>query len=1076
MADLPLPHDSILRALETVPADCSVMAEPLSAIGSALPTTERAVLRISPPHAGGLLESTEPADNPPPRPALLSTLGSALPEALPDLRGYSGRSETSYELLKRIGAGGQGEVWRGIQKSLQREVAVKILTSGGHEEFLREAFTSGALDHPNIVPAVDLGRAEIDGVERPMLAMKLVRGRPWNSVLYHERPAADEPMESFLAAQLRVFLAVCNAVEFAHSRGVIHRDLKPSQVMVGEFGEVYLVDWGMAVCIDTQKSEIDQPIAPRLNTLATATNPAGTPAYMAPEQTFADTSGLGIHTDIYLLGGLLRELVTGGPPHEAQFGRASMLEARANSLRPLPDFCPSELRHIIDAAMATDPAKRPMSVRAIRTVIEDYLTGAGRQRESRAISEEVTAHLLRIPAGGYAAFVQAERRLSHALELWPGNTDAQELRQRVYRGYAEAALKAGDLQLCDSLILNLKSETEQADIAVKVAAARHELARAEAMQRRQQWAIRLLVAIVLALSVVGIARERSLRSQAERNLLIARTHGKAASRLVSFVLRDLKKAMDKELMVDRGISVPVANAIAHAVAGEVATPIVEYYHRLQDRDWPMEMRLDLAYSRREDGARFQEMARLEESLALTLDSHRTFEELLGPAHPDTIASLVGLGHIYKTMDDNDKAREQFQRTLEVRESTLGPDHVDTAQSLTDLGNVLVEQEQFDRGNELLRRALTIREDQFGRDSLEAADSLEALGEMFFLQSRYEDAEPYLERVLAIRESKAEPESDILARAQNNMAVLYRRTQRIPDAEPLYRRAIAIQEKTLGPWHPELATTIDNLGSVVFLLNRPEEATDLFERALAIRQKSFGERHPETRVSLDNLITALTKSKEFDQAERYARTLMEIERESGPADSLGVVQAKFRLANTLLLMQRFEESIELTEEVIREYTNKRGALHPSTNLARAQLATLHHRSNNLSEAERIYREILADVEESEGLDSRALAPALNNLSNFLQETGRLEESRQLYERMLRNREAALGPDHLETAYSRKNLARVLIKMNRLEEAKELLTMALAIFEREKGVNPNLLASTRQSLQALEQGATEGIPLP
>ncbi|MFN0043158.1 MAG: serine/threonine-protein kinase, partial [Alphaproteobacteria bacterium] len=520
MADTQPPPDAILRALETVEADRSFVAAPLAEGASAQPTTEPIPLRFSMPFAA-IAAETDKDSTGPARPALRSTLGPGLPASLHDASGHTAKSSTTYELLKRIGAGGQGEVWRSVQESLQREVAVKILTSGHREEFLREAFTSGALDHPNIVPVVDLGEAEISGVAHPMMAMKLVRGRPWNKILHYDRPKPGEPLDAFLAAQLATFLSVCNAVDFAHSRGIIHRDLKPSQVMIGDFGEVYLVDWGMALYVQNGEAAAGDDLHRRMNTMATATNPAGTPAYMAPEQTRRDTAGLGMHTDIYLLGGLLRELVTGRPPHDAQYGRASMLEASENKLSPLPDNCPGELRTLIDRAMATDPASRPKTVREIRTVVEDYLTGANRQRESRTISEGLARVVAALSGGNYGEFGRIDRQLSHALELWPGNHDAQELRQLVLRRHAEAALAAGDLQLSETLAQALRSDAMRDDLAAKIARARRAVERSAILRRRQRAVIGLLTAVLVVGGIASVVRERALRTQAERSLSIA---------------------------------------------------------------------------------------------------------------------------------------------------------------------------------------------------------------------------------------------------------------------------------------------------------------------------------------------------------------------------------------------------------------------------------------------------------------------------------------------------------------------------------------------------------------------------
>ncbi len=221
-----------------------------------------------------------------------------------------------FRLLRVTGRGGMGEVWEAVQLRLRRVVALKRMarvrlgsTGGGSttriDVFQNEAITAGLLDHPNIVPVYELAY-EDNGL--PALAMKYVRGRPWIDVIRDDFDAMD--VEGFLGRHLAIFAQVCQAVVFAHSRGVIHRDLKPSQVMIGDFGEVLLMDWGLAVIVertsDIPDVEVDDQERPvNLPSIESAENPGGTPAYMAPEQTENHPRRLGYHTDVYLLGGVL---------------------------------------------------------------------------------------------------------------------------------------------------------------------------------------------------------------------------------------------------------------------------------------------------------------------------------------------------------------------------------------------------------------------------------------------------------------------------------------------------------------------------------------------------------------------------------------------------------------------------------------------------------------------------------------------------------------------------------------------------------------------------------------------------
>ena len=240
----------------------------------------------------------------------------------PDLAG------TKYELRGRVGRGGMGTVWRAYDRELGREVALKVMNGpdprpGGEARLRTEAQVLARLEHPGLVPVHDLG-ALPDG--RVFYAMKLVRGRRLDE---HARDLRSP------AARLRVFERICEAVAFAHAHGVIHRDLKPQNVMVGPFGEVLVLDWGVAKVLAEPEPAAPtlEPAAPRevdadAATLTAAGTVLGTPGYMAPEQARGE-SAVGVAADVYALGALLSFRAGAAPPRAL----AAMV-ARARAPRP----------------------------------------------------------------------------------------------------------------------------------------------------------------------------------------------------------------------------------------------------------------------------------------------------------------------------------------------------------------------------------------------------------------------------------------------------------------------------------------------------------------------------------------------------------------------------------------------------------------------------------------------------------------------------------------------------------------------------------------------------------------------
>ncbi|HEY8152063.1 MAG TPA: serine/threonine-protein kinase [Vicinamibacteria bacterium] len=270
----------------------------------------------------------------------------------PDLAG------TKYELRGRVGRGGMGTVWRAFDRELGREVALKVLSGpeprpGGEARLRTEAQVLARLEHPGLVPVHDLGMLP-DG--RLFYAMKLVRGRRLDE---HVRDLRSP------AARLGVFVRICDAVAFAHAHGVIHRDLKPQNVMVGPFGEVLVLDWGVAKMLADPEPATPPPIAPppprevdvEAATLTAAGTVLGTPGYMAPEQARGE-SAVGAAADVYALGALLSFLAGDDPPR----AMAAMV-ARARAPRP-------EDRYPTVSALQEDVARflsdRPVSAYAER--------------------------------------------------------------------------------------------------------------------------------------------------------------------------------------------------------------------------------------------------------------------------------------------------------------------------------------------------------------------------------------------------------------------------------------------------------------------------------------------------------------------------------------------------------------------------------------------------------------------------------------------------------------------------------------------------------------------------------------
>lgn len=381
----------------------------------------------------------------------METLRSHAPKAGPALPrlGIQHRRDRSgdYELRDVLGKGASGEVFSAMQHSLRREVAVKRMrddvTTMDPGGLVREARILGKLEHPNVVPVYALGS---DPTGRPAFAMKRVEGVPWRSLIRY--PEAHRDLlggRSPLEAHVDILRQLCGALARAHSLGILHLDVKPDNVMVGAFGEVYLVDWGVAAASRPGTIEGLKRSGGRI---------IGTPAYFAPEQARAEDATE--QTDVYLLGACLYEVLTGRPPRSEESVTEAVRAASRGHYDPLPDTGTGVLHILVRAAMAVDPAQRPRNAMAFATALTEG--HAASLAETLVVGAEASAHALiaRLDDGDATEVAQllsdARRGYEAALNHAPHYKRAKEGLQWILRVVAREELKRGQVEQAKALV------------------------------------------------------------------------------------------------------------------------------------------------------------------------------------------------------------------------------------------------------------------------------------------------------------------------------------------------------------------------------------------------------------------------------------------------------------------------------------------------------------------------------------------------------------------------------------------------------------------------------------------------
>ncbi len=430
------------------------------------------------------------------------------PRIRDDAETASAPEEGRYEILKEHARGGMGRVLVVLDRDVGREVAMKELLphlatgfAWDRERFLREARITGQLEHPNIVPVYEIGSQE---GEAAYYTMKLVRGETLEERL--ERIQGDDRLSGRqrLAERLKLldaFIDTCNAVAYAHSRGVVNRDLKPANIMIGDFGETVVLDWGLARKMDEEEPAPRKTRAPRVpgnqersgdtTRLTMDGDIMGTPQYMAPEQARGEIERVDEKSDIYALGAMLYEIVTGMPPFSGETSidiLRAVIERTAAPVESVEPSAPRELGAIAAAAMVKDRAARLDSARTLAEEVKAWREGRPMAlyrhsaieqlrrfaRHNRALTTSLAGALLILIAGVAVSITYARLASDRAAAERAARetADAQTNAARLAKDDAQASLRLAQGQRMAAYATNLIADNPTAALLVAIESAR----------------------------------------------------------------------------------------------------------------------------------------------------------------------------------------------------------------------------------------------------------------------------------------------------------------------------------------------------------------------------------------------------------------------------------------------------------------------------------------------------------------------------------------------------------------------------------------------------------------------------
>ena len=760
-----------------------------------------------------------------------------------------------FRLLSLIGQGGMGSVYLAEQDNPSRKVALKLMRLGGDDaesaqRFCREGATLARLDHPGIAKVYAAGVIETPLGKLPYFAMELVDGV---SLLEHANShGLDTP------ARLRLMVAICNAVQHAHQRGVVHRDLKPANILVDADGQPRVLDFGIARLIDESED------GTRLTQVGEL---VGTLPYMSPEQLTGDSSAVDTRADVYALGVVLYELLSGRLPREFE-PNTSLAQAitRAVHLRQLPlakanPACKGELDIITMKALAEDPARRYGSVSELGADIERYLHDEPIQARSPGAWYVARKFARRHRALVAASTIGVVALLGSTVFALNAAWHEREARQSAERS---AAISASVRQFMDDMFLaampeatlgrevSVREVVDQASLLLQHSPPKDPMVAAEsavslasvnlALGRFEQ--AQELVGQAKA-SLAGLGPEAATARIDAAILDIKVRNARGSDDKVEQSARDLVAGINREMGGNDPRVFEAGNLLGEILMRQSKFPeAIDQFRRVlaaptsvlpaghQARETAL---ANMAVALRGSGD-IKGAARVLTALEKDLSARH------GADHPATLSVVNNLAIAEQNIGDSEKALALYDRAYAGRSRVLGPDHPDTLNVLQNRATLLIQDGKAAEAEPQLQKLLTTLKRTRQPDHPAVLVAMNSLAYALEDLGRLDQAEQIYRDTLAIQIKAHSAYSETFG-TRNNLAMLLMHKGDLTGAEREFIQVIRLASENLGAGHPYVMIFSNNYGECLTLMHRYADAEPLLLRTQAALSKDMGADNP-----------------------------------------------------------------------------------------------------------------------------------------------------------------------------------------------------------------------------------------
>lgn len=718
-----------------------------------------------------------------------------------------------YQFIDQVGRGGIGEIWRVFDSHTQRSLAIKLLRTSFRdqtaaiERLRREALLTGSLQHPGIPPVYEHG--QLDNGEF-YFSMKLVQGETLEELLSAQREETYDPIEA-----LGWFEQVAQAIAFAHALKLVHRDLKPHNIMIGRFGEVQVMDWGMAKRLD-QTQELESPVAPHdtynfsisetphAAELTSAGDIIGTPHYMAPEQARGQLEQVDARADVFGLGVILYQILVGeridqdiDPQQIVTRRAAGVLEPALARLREQDAHV--ELAKLCQHCLRPEPAERPSDAGVVAAAVSNYL-------------------------------VNAQRRVTQ-MEI---ERAKQELQRRENRRRQQVLLAAamGIMAVALAGMFAFAWQASKTSKAAQVAESAAISAReeAEATRRINDFLNQVLAAprpgesgsTVTLLTAINEAVPLIAENFADQPLLEASVRSN---------LGDTYRALgEPELAVEQH---ELALAAWLASSSKDELELLEYKSRLSGALRKLGGEEDLV-----------------RAAALRSEVIQRRTELLGEAHPDTLDAMNGLALIHTALREYELAEVIYLQLISLQAKDPTTEAIDRAIPLGNLADLQFRMKKFDAAERSFKQALALHESQPEGDYLYSVQIL--YGVLLDELERYQEAEVLLRKGLAGRQEYLGPLHRLTLSAHRKLCRMLLAAEAYAEADADVWACWQSHQELYGPTSSYTLSAESYLIPVMTAVGKTAELEEILESTYQAVVAEYGADHEKAQIVLERL--------------------------------------------------------------------------------------------------------------------------------------------------------------------------------------------------------------------------------